>query len=186
MPPRNCGRRPSNAIWRPSNVSLTFHAVSSSTPLTPSSRARKGAARLYAEVDKQAIVRRPESWAMLLSGETLTPAWRHGGRVLWHSLGASFWFLNSVPAMIAKLRSRINETYCLRRADVAVVCGWAQLGVAQWSRDDSVEIRFCGSEGDQLRNLAVISRVRAGSPRAMGVGAGSVDLMLELMAFYFF
>ena len=86
--------------------------------------------------------------------------------------------------MFAETRSRIHETYCLRRADVAFYRGRVQLGVTQWSTDDRVEVRFRGSKGDQLRKGAVISRVRAGSPRPVGAGGGAVDLMLELMSCY--
>ena len=71
------------------------------------------------------------SWAMLLAGETLIPAWGNGGRVLWLALCASFCFLIRASEMFAATRSRIHETYCLRRADVAFFRGRAQLGVAQ-------------------------------------------------------
>ena len=64
--------------------------------------------------------------------------------------------------------------------------GRAQLGVAQWSRADPVEVRFRGSKGDQLRKEAAPSRVRAGSPKPAGVGGGAVDRMLELMSCYLF
>ena len=40
------------------------------------------------------------------------------------------------------------------------------------------------SKGDQLRKGAVISRVRAGSPRPVGAGGGAVEFMLELMSCY--
>ena len=131
-------------------------------------------------------MRRPVSWAMLLAGETLIPAWRNEGRVLWLALCASFCFLTRASAMFAETRSRIHEKYCLRRADVAFFRGRVQLGVAQWSRADRVEVRFRGFKGDQLRKGAVISRVRAGSPRPVGAGGGAVDLMLELMSCYLF
>ena len=42
----------------------------------------KGVTRSLSGVGNQADVRRPVSWAMLLTGETLIPAWRNGGRVL--------------------------------------------------------------------------------------------------------
>ena len=60
--------------------------------------------------------------------------------------------------------------------------GRAQLGVAQWSRADRVEVRFRGSKGDQLLKGAVISRVWAGSPRPVRGGGVAVDLMLDLMS----
>ena len=50
--------------------------------------ALKGAARSDAKVDDQATVRRPVSWATWLAGETLIPACRNGGRVLWLALCA--------------------------------------------------------------------------------------------------
>ena len=121
--------------------------------------ALKGAARSHAEEGNQATVCRPVSWAMLLAGETLIPAWRNGGRVLWLALCASFRFLTRASEMFAETRSRIHETYCLRRADVAFFRGRVQLGVAQWSRADRVEVRFLGSKGDQLRKRAVASRI---------------------------
>ena len=58
--------------------------------------------------------------------------------------------------------------------------------MAQWSTADCVEVPLRGSKGDQLRKGAVISRVRAGSPRPVGAGGGAVDLMLELMSRFLF
>ena len=127
-------------------------------------------------------MRRPVSWAMLLAGETLIPSWRNSGRVLWLALRASFCFLTRASRMFAEKRSRIHETYCLRRADVALFRGRSQLRMAQWSRADRVEVRFRGSEGDQLRKGAVIPRVQAGSPKRVVAGAGVVDLMIEMMS----
>ena len=144
------------------------------------------AARSHAEVGNQATVPRPLSWAMLLAGETLIPAWRNEGHVLWLALCASYCFFTLASEMFAETRSRIHETYCLRRGDVSFFRGRAQLGVAQWSSADRVEVRFRGSKGDQLRKGAVISRVRAVSPRPVGGGGGAVDLMLELMPCYLF
>ena len=85
--------------------------------------ALKGAARSHADVGNQAAVRRPVSWAMLLASETLIPAWRNGGRVLWLALCASFFFLTRASKMFAETRSRVHETYCVRRADVALFRG---------------------------------------------------------------
>ena len=147
--------------------------------------ALKGAARSHAEVGKQSTVRRPVSWAMWLVIKNLISAWRNGGRVLWLAFCASFWFLTRASEMVAKTRSCIHKTYCLQRADVAFFRGRVKLWVAQWSRADRVEVRFRASKSDQLRKGAVISRVRAGSPRPSGAGAGAVDLMLELMSYFF-
>ena len=148
--------------------------------------ALRGAARSHAEVSNQATVRRPVSRAMLLAGQTLIPAWRNGVRVLWLALCASFCFLTRASEMLADTRSHIHETFRFRRADVAFFRGRAQLGVAQWSKADSVEVRFRGSKGDQLRKRAFISRNRAGSRRPVGAGGDAVDLMLELMSCYLF
>ena len=52
----------------------------------------KGAALPHAEEGNQATVRRPVSCAMWLAGETLVPAWRYGGRVLWLGLWQGFGF----------------------------------------------------------------------------------------------
>ena len=87
---------------------------------------------------------------------------------------------------IRNVRGNPDETYCLRRAGVAFFRARVQLGVAQWSRADRVEVRFRGSKGDQLRKRAVISRVWAGSPSPVGTGGGAVHLMLEFMPCYLF
>ena len=121
-------------------------------------------------------MRWPVSWAMLLAGETLTPSWRNGGVALWLALCASFCLLTRASEMFAETRSRIHETYCLRRADMDLFRGRVQLGVVKWSRADRVEVRFRGSKGDQLRTGAAILRVRADSPRPVGAGGGAVDL----------
>ena len=78
-------------------------------------------------------MRRPVSWALLLAGEMLIPAWRNGGRVLWLALCASFCLLTRASVMFAEARSRVHETYCLRRADVAFFRGQTQLSAAQWA-----------------------------------------------------
>ena len=57
-------------------------------------------------------------------------------------------FLTRASEMFAETRSRIHETYCLWRADVAFFRGRVQLGVAQWSIADRVEVQFRGSKGD--------------------------------------
>ena len=85
-------------------------------------------------------MRRPVSWAMVLAGETSIRAWRNGGRVLWLALCASFWFLIGAFEMFAETRLSIHETYCLRRADVDFGRGRIQLGLAQRSRADRVEV----------------------------------------------
>ena len=67
---------------------------------------------------------------MLLAGETLIPAWRAGGCVLWLDLRASFCFLTRASEMFTETRSRFYETYCLRRADVTFFRGQSQLTAA--------------------------------------------------------
>jgi len=148
--------------------------------------ALKGAARSHADVSNQATVRRPLSWGMLLAGETLVPSWGTGGRVLWLALCASFCFLTRASELFAETRTRIHETYCLRRADVAFFCGKVQLVSARWSTADRVEVRFRGSKGDQMRKGVVLTRVRGGPPRPVGAGGNAVDLMIELMSCYLF
>ena len=69
--------------------------------------------------------------------------------------------------MFAESRSRIHETSCLRRADVASFRGNAQLTAALWVSADRVEVRFRGSKGDQMRTGRVLTRVREGPPRAL-------------------
>ena len=86
---------------------IAFHAVLSSTKLTPSlSSALKDAARSHAEVGSQATVRRPVSWAMLLAGETSIPDRRNRGRVLWLALCASFFLLTRASEMFAETRTK--------------------------------------------------------------------------------
>ena len=69
--------------------------------------------------------------------------------MLWLASYASFCFLTRASEMFAETRSRIHKTYCLRR-DAAFFRGRVQLGVAQWSTADRVEVRFRGSKGDQF------------------------------------
>ena len=88
--------------------------------------------------------------------------------------------------MVAETRSRIHESYCLRRADVAFFRGGAQLAEVLWSTADRVGVRFRGSKGDQLRKGAMLSRVRKGRSRPVGAGGGAVDLMIKLMSCYLF
>ena len=71
-----------------------FHGISRGFELDNShpviAGALKAAARSNAEVDIQATVRRPVSWAMLLAFESLIPAWRNAGSVWWLALCSSF------------------------------------------------------------------------------------------------
>ena len=142
----------------------------------------QGAARLNADVGNQATVRQPVSWAMFLAGEKMIPSWRSERRVWWLALCSAFFFLTRASEMLTENRYRIHGTYCLRRADAAFIRSRAQLWVAQWSTADRVEVCFRGCQGDQLRKGAVVSRVRAGSPRPVGAGGGAVNLVLELMS----
>ena len=74
----------------------------------------------------------------------------------------------------------------MRRADVAFIRGNIQLTVAQWSTEDRVEVRFRGSDGEQLRKCAVVTGVGKGPSMRVGEGGGVVDLIIELMSCYFF
>ena len=118
---------------------------------------------------------------MLLAAEALIRSWRAGGRVLWLTRCASFSFLTRVSEMFAEIRSRIHESYCLRRADVAFFSGDSQQAEALWSTDDRVEVRFRGSKGNQSRKGAVLTHVRP-----VGAGGGAVDLLIEVMSCYLF
>ena len=64
-----------------------FHRLSRGFELdtthTVIASALKGTEFSHAEVGYQATVRRPVSWAMSIAAETLIPAWRSGGRMLW-------------------------------------------------------------------------------------------------------
>ena len=90
-------------------------------------------------------------------------------------------FLTRASEMFTESRSRIHETYCLRRADVSFR-GNVQLTAAPWVSADRVEVRFRGSKGDQMRTGRVLTRVRGGAPRPLGAGGGAFDLMIELMS----
>ena len=83
-----------------------FHRISRGFELDTThpvfASALKGADRWHADVENQATVRRPISWGMLLAGEALVPSWRSGGRVLLHSLFASFCFLTRASEMFAE------------------------------------------------------------------------------------
>ena len=70
--------------------------------------------------------------------------------------------------MFAESQSRIHETYCLQRADVAFFRGNVQLTAAPWVSADRVEVRFRGSKGDQMRTGGVLTRVRGGGAEAFG------------------
>ena len=78
-----------------------FHRISRGFELDTThpviASALKGSSRSHAEVGNQATVRCPVSLATFLAGETLIPAWRNGGRVLWLALCASFFFLSARP-----------------------------------------------------------------------------------------
>ena len=103
--------------------------------------------------------------------------------MLWLAL-SSFCFLTRASEMFVEPRSHNHERYCLRRTDIVFFRGRVQLGGAQWSTADRVEVRFGGSKGDQLRKGVVVSRVRTGSPRPVGAGGDAVDIMIELTSFY--
>ena len=104
-----------------------FHRISRGFELDTANpvlaSALQGAARSHTDVGNQEGVRLPVSWAMLLADEALIPAWRNGGRVLWFVLCASICFLTRASEMFANSRSRVHETYCLHRADVAFFRG---------------------------------------------------------------
>ena len=118
-------------------------------------------------------MRRPIAWVMLLAGEAPIPSWRPGGRTLWLDLCASFCFLTRASEMFAETRWWIHESYCLRRADVALFRGDCQLTEALWSTADRVEVRFAGQRViSSERRLCACGRVFRG-PWAPG-GAPSI------------
>ena len=75
------------------------------------------------------------------------------------ALRASFCLLTSASEKFAKTRSRVHATYCLRRADMALLRGQTHFRAAQWPTVDRVDVRFRRSKGDQLRKRAVVWRV---------------------------
>ena len=88
--------------------------------------------------------------------------------------------------MLAETKSRVHESYCLLRADVAFFHGDSQLADTLWSTAGLAEIRFRGLKGDQLRKGAcclACGRVLRGP---WGPGGGAVDLMIDLMSSYLF
>ena len=110
------------------------------------------------------------SYFISLGGEHLVQAWGDGGRVLWLSLGVSFFFLARAEEMIAETHTRAHDIYCLKRAGVAFLRGENQLQRRRWSTADQVEVRFRGSQGDQLRKGAIQSQARKGPPRCVRPG----------------
>ena len=90
--------------------------------------------------------------------------------------------LTRASEMFAETRSRVHETYCLRRADVAFFRGNIQLTLGQWSTADRVEVRLCGSKGDQLRKGVVVTRLGKGPSIRVGEGGAAVDLLIGLMS----
>ena len=107
-----------------SSAITCFHRISRGFALDTThpvwGSALKGAARSHADAGVKATVRCPVSWEMLIAGEKSIFTWQTGGRVLRLALCASFCFLTRASEMFAETRSRVHETYCLRRADVAI------------------------------------------------------------------
>ena len=145
--------------------------------------ALKGVARCHAEAGTQSRLRRPLSWPMLRAGEKLIPRWGSGGRVLWLALGVAYFFLMRASELFAETTTRLHDTFCVRREDVAFFLGGKQVFWPKWRTADSVELRFRASKGDQFRKGAVVTRSR--SPLSTGDSGQEVDavgLMIELLS----
>lgn len=86
--------------------------------------------------------------------------------------------------MFAVSSKDMHAVHGLRRGDVAFFRSSEQLAPGQWSLADRVEVRFRSAKGDQLRKGAVVTRARTGPPRAVSLGGGAVDVMVELLSCY--
>ena len=80
-----------------------------------------------------------------------------------------------------------GETYARARIILLETggCGFfreGELEWGQWSTADRVEVRFRGSNGDQLGKGAILTRPRKGPPRPVDAGRGVVDIMSELLS----
>ncbi|CAN0426624.1 unnamed protein product [Pylaiella littoralis] len=84
--------------------------------------------------------------------------------------------------MFAVPKAAMHAVHGLRRGDVAFFPGAVQLSEAQWSSADRVEVRFRSSKGDQLRQGAVLTRTREGTPHRVDEGGGAIDLVVELLS----
>ena len=81
--------------------------------------------------------------------------------------------------MFAETSTSSHEVYCLRHMNMSHSSEEKNSGKGgQWSTAKGVEVRFRGFKGDQLRKGAILTRVRKGPPRPVGVGGGAADLII--------
>ena len=149
--------------------------------------ALKGIARFHVEAGTRRRFRLPVTWRMLLGGESSTPAWRIGGRVMWLCLSLSFSLIARSDEIFASSSGVAHPVHCLTRKDVALFSGNNQLEYVHWRQADIAEKNFRGHKGDQdqigemrARTLDEISGPQSGH-RA---GGGAVPLIVELMSFH--
>ena len=147
------------------------------------SNALKGAARGHADEGTEQRIRRPLPLLVLRNGASLVPQWGAGGRILFLSLTASFFFLARSCEMFAVSQTAMHAVHGLRRGDVAFFHGSVQLTSRdKWALADRVEVRFRSSKGDQFRKGAVCTRTRQHAPCPVESGGGAVDVMVELLS----
>lgn len=72
--------------------------------------------------------------------------------------------------MFAVSNTATHVVHGLRRGTVAYFCDSVHLRVAQWPSADRVEVRVRSLKGDQLRQGAVLTRARDGSPQRVEEG----------------
>ena len=119
---------------------------------------------------------------MLSAGKTSIPRAVTGVMFCGSICVLRFSLLTRASEIFAETSSRFHETYCLRRAYVAIFRRHSHLPDTPWPIADRVVVRFRRPTGDQWRKGAAVTRVRVGPPRRVGAGRGAVDLRMELLS----
>lgn len=139
-------------------------------------------------------IRRPVSWVMIKHGIGLAAEWGEGGKILWLTLAASYFFMCRASEIYAASNGKVHKEFCLTRGDIRFLMGErCVISPALWRFADRVEVRFRASKGNH--EAAVVSRVKTTSEQVrinwnwMGPkssdggqqGVGGFEVMLELM-----
>jgi hypothetical protein len=122
---------------------------------------RKGLERAEAAAGMNvAMPRQPLTWQQLHRGmSAVNWAEYAGGGVVWYGLALSYLLLARASELFAyDGTSRVNEAYCLRRADLVFMKDGQQIEWSSRKSADAVMVTFRASKSDQQRRGATLER----------------------------
>ena len=132
--------------------------------------------------EKNAQVRLPLTWSILVHESLTFTSSQEGGDVMWLGPALPYLLLCRASERFAYANGLVRPDFCLTRDCLTFCRGDVQVDIEDRARADSVKVLLAASQTDQNRKSCTITRVRM----AEGVGVsktpvGAFEALVELL-----